>query len=69
MERVRQLSEKRRGVLVFTVLAVLTVIEYVLAVNNIPVIVLIVLFLMKAALVLNYFMHFGRLFSSGEGEH
>ena len=69
MERIKQLSDKNRGVLVFAVLAVLTAIEYVIAISGLPVIILIVLALFKAGLVLVYFMHIGRVFSSGEGAH
>jgi heme/copper-type cytochrome/quinol oxidase subunit 4 len=69
MEWLKKLSEKNRGVVVFIALAILTAIEYVLAITGMPVIILVVLALLKAALVLNYFMHIGRLFSSGEGGH
>jgi heme/copper-type cytochrome/quinol oxidase subunit 4 len=67
MNRGKPLSEKGRGVVVFAVLAVITAFEFVVALSGSPVTVLVVLALIKAGLVLNYFMHFSRLFSAGEG--
>jgi cytochrome c oxidase subunit 4 len=58
----------RRGVIVLIALAVLTVIEYFVAVFELPVIVLILIALLKAAAVLWYFMHIAKVFGGGE-EH
>ena len=69
MEWFKQLSEKNRGVVVFIALAILTAIEYVLAITGMPVILLVILAVFKAGLVLYYFMHIARLFSTGEGGH
>lgn len=68
MEKAKK-SEFMRGIYVFIALAVLTGAEYVLAVNAIPVIVLVVIGLLKAAAVVVYFMHVKRVFSSDEGGH
>jgi caa(3)-type oxidase subunit IV len=67
MEQNKSVSELRRGVLVFTVLAVSTGIEYFLGTIQSPAIFLWVIAILKAALVLVYFMHFSRLFGR-EGE-
>ncbi|GIV63727.1 MAG: cytochrome C oxidase subunit IV family protein [Chloroflexota bacterium] len=64
----KKLDELKRGVLVFLGLAVLTVIEYYLGTHEAAVIFLWVVALLKAGLVLVYFMHIGRIFRS-EGEH
>ena len=61
-------SELNRGVMIFIGLAVLTVVEYLLAVNQLPVILLWIIAFGKAALVVWFFMHIFRLFRS-EGGH
>lgn len=61
-------NELTRGVIVFAALAVLTVIEYFLGVAEAPAILLAIIAVIKAALVLWYFMHIARLFKS-EGGH
>jgi cytochrome c oxidase subunit 4 len=63
-----KLDELKRGVLVFLGLAVLTVIEYYLGTHEVAAIFLWIVALLKAGLVLVYFMHIGRVFRS-EGEH
>ncbi len=63
-----KMDELRRGALVFLGLAVLTVVEYYLGTHEAPAIFLWVVALLKAGLVLIYFMHIGRVFRS-EGEH
>lgn len=68
MEKAKK-SEFLRGIYVFITLAVLTAAEYLLATNNIPVIVLVVIGILKAAAVIVYFMHVKRAFSSEEGGH
>jgi heme/copper-type cytochrome/quinol oxidase subunit 4 len=56
----------REGVLIFIVLAVLTAIEYFIGIN-IGTAWLLVLALVKAALVVYYYMHIRRLSSADEG--
>lgn len=63
-----KMDELKRGVLVFIGLAVLTVIEYFLGVYEAAAIFLWIVAILKAGLVLVYFMHIGRVFRS-EGEH
>lgn len=60
--------ELKQGILVFLGLAVLTAIEYVVAITHLPAIILWVLALGKGGLVLWYFMHIKRLFRD-EGGH
>jgi len=59
----------RQGLLVFMALAVLTALEYFIGVNTSMVALLFVLLLIKAALVVYFYMHISRLFSSEEGGH
>lgn len=63
-----QSDELRRGVLVFVFLAVLTAIEYFIGTHELPVILLWVIALLKAGLVIWYFMHLKRAFRE-EGGH
>ncbi len=58
----------RRGIVVFAILAVLTIIEYFLAINEVPQILLWTTALIKLVLVLQYFMHIYRVFRSDEGD-
>jgi heme/copper-type cytochrome/quinol oxidase subunit 4 len=60
-------GELRRGVIVFIALAVLTVIEYFLGIWEVANILLWIVALIKAALVIWFFMHVFRLFG-GESE-
>lgn len=63
-------SALRRGVIVFAALAVLTAIEYLLGVNEAPAILLWIVALLKAGLVLWFFMHLPRVFNpDNEGGH
>jgi heme/copper-type cytochrome/quinol oxidase subunit 4 len=68
MEKGKKMSEKSRGVVVFVVLAVLTAIEYIIALSGVPAVVMFLLAILKAGAVLYYFMHISRLFSKSEGE-
>ena len=63
----KKFAALREGVIVFIVLAVLTVVEYVVGVNS-GTALLLVLALVKAGIVVNYYMHIRRL-SSSEGGH
>jgi heme/copper-type cytochrome/quinol oxidase subunit 4 len=58
-----------RGVVVFAILAVLTVIEYFLGTSAVPAVFLWLIALVKAGLVLWYFMHLARVFKPYEGDH
>ncbi len=58
-----------QGVFVFVALAVLTGVEYLIAVSTDLVGLIFVLLLAKAVLVVYFFMHISRLFSSEEGGH
>jgi hypothetical protein len=60
-------SELSRGVIVFITLAVLTVVEYFLAVSHLPSLLLWIIAFGKAALVVWFFMHVFRLFRSDGG--
>jgi heme/copper-type cytochrome/quinol oxidase subunit 4 len=61
--------ELRQGVMVFLTLAVLTAIEYVIGVNEIGVVFLWIIALIKAASVIWFFMHVFRVINPDEGEH
>lgn len=61
-------KELRTGVIVFIVLAVLTAVEYAAGVYQFPSVVLWVIALIKAGLVVWFFMHVARVFRS-EGGH
>ncbi|PKN85301.1 MAG: hypothetical protein CVU46_11500 [Chloroflexi bacterium HGW-Chloroflexi-8] len=62
----KKLNSLTRGIVVFFMLAVLTIMEYFLGINQVPQILLWIIAIIKMALVLNYFMHFYRLFESDE---
>jgi hypothetical protein len=57
-----------RGIIIFAVLAVLTGIEYILGINEVPSVVLWLIAVIKGGLVLWFFMHLPRVFNS-DGEH
>ena len=63
-----KLNALTRGVAVFVILAVLTVIEYFLGINDVHQVFMWLIALMKVGLVLWYFMHLPRVFKS-EGGH
>lgn len=65
-EKRKQPNELRRGVIVFIVLAVLTALEYELGILQAPSRYLWVIALLKAAAVIQYFMHIGRVFNPDE---
>ena len=68
MQNIKKAAELRQGVMLLVVLAVLTVVEYILAVTTGLWLLLVVIALVKAALVIQYFMHLPRVFGQG-GEH
>ena len=61
-------NDLKRGVVVFLVLALLTALEYVLGVSQVPYILMWLIALVKAGLVVWFFMHVFRVFGS-EGGH
>ena len=61
-------QELLRGVIVFLGLAALTAAEYLLAISGIPSFFLWILALVKAGLVVWFFMHVKRVFTD-EGSH
>lgn len=54
-------SAQRRGLIVFLALAVLTIIEYFIAVSLNSAVLLFIVALLKAALIVQFFMHVYRL--------
>ncbi len=71
MNEAREGRQMRRGLKVIIVLAVLTAIEFAVAVwldigANL---ILAIIAIIKAWLILDYFMHFTRLFSPSDEEH
>lgn len=60
-------TELKRGVIVFGVLALLTLVEYFLGVNLVPAIWMWLVALVKAGLVIWFFMHVFRVFDSQGG--
>ena len=65
----RKSAALRQGVFVFITLAVLTAAEYWIGVSTDKAALIFVLFLIKATLVINFYMHVSRLFSPEEGGH
>lgn len=61
-------AELRRGVMTFLALAVLTAIEYVLGTLENTTVLLVLIALVKAVLVLWFFMHLPRVFTEGGHE-
>jgi caa(3)-type oxidase subunit IV len=60
-------KKKKVGVVVFTILTILTVIEFAIALLETNLTFLLVLIaLAKASLIIVYFMHIGRVFSNSE---
>ena len=59
----------RQGINVLIWLAVLTVVEFLIAASSGAAIALSVIALMKAALIVQYFMHLSRVTSSEEEPH
>jgi riboflavin transporter FmnP len=60
-------QQLRVGVLTFLALAVLTGVEYLVAISAFPVLILWLIALVKAGLVLWFFMHVARVFRSQGG--
>ena len=62
-------SALKQGVLIAVYLAVLTILEFFVAVSFMSVLVLTVIAVIKAALVAYYFMHIYKLSAEHEGDH
>ena len=58
----------RRGIVVLIVLAILTAVEYYVSLSQASMVVMFLIALLKAAAILQYFMHVRKLWSE-EGEH
>lgn len=57
-------AAQKTGLIIFAVLMVLTIVEYVVgAVENPSVVLLFIIGLVKAALIVQFFMHIARLWS------
>ena len=62
-------AEYRRNIIVFVVLAALTLIEFFIAINLAsPAVPLFIIALIKAGLIVNYFMHINRLWQPEDHE-
>lgn len=68
MKNTARSSALTRGVIIFALLAVLTVVEYFLGIYHVPQILLWIVALLKGGLVLWFFMHVGRVFLP-DGDH
>lgn len=68
MSESNKTAEFRQGVIVLVILAVLTAIEYGIAVTTQLWAALVVIGVIKAVLVIEYYMHLPRVMS-GEGGH
>jgi cytochrome c oxidase subunit IV len=60
-------NKLRVGVLTFVALAILTAVEYIIAISGLPVVILWAIALVKAGLVIWFFMHVARVFDSQGG--
>ena len=67
MNRSGKAAELRQGVIILVILAVLTVVEYLLATTTGLWPVLVVIALVKARIVVQYFMHLPRVLGQGGG--
>jgi cytochrome c oxidase subunit 4 len=61
-------ADMRRGVVILGILAVLTVVEFLLATMTSLTFLLVIIAFVKAGIVIQYFMHLPRVFSE-EGGH
>jgi len=62
-----KLHPLKRGVVIFLLLGILTIIEYFLGINQVPQILLWTIAVIKLLLVLQYFMHIYKVFGSDDG--
>ncbi|MCG8347812.1 MAG: cytochrome C oxidase subunit IV family protein [Chloroflexales bacterium] len=66
--KAKKATALRRGVVILVILAVLTIVEYFVGVSFNSAWLLLLIALIKAWVVLQYFMHLPRVFSA-EGDH
>jgi caa(3)-type oxidase subunit IV len=66
--KTKKATALRQGVVILIILAVLTIVEYFIGISFNSVWLLLLIALVKAGVVLQYFMHLPRAFS-GEGDH
>lgn len=64
-----KLHPLQRGVFIFLLLGILTIIEYILGINEVPQILLWTIAIIKILLVMQYFMHIYKVFKSDDGGH
>ncbi|HEY9077960.1 MAG TPA: cytochrome C oxidase subunit IV family protein [Anaerolineaceae bacterium] len=69
MQKSPKSIELRRGIVVFVALALLTGLEFLIAQLELTPVLLWILLLLKAGLVLWYFMHINRLWKTEGGDH
>lgn len=62
-----KLHPLKRGLVIFALLGILTIIEYFLGINQVPQILLWTIAVIKVLLVLQYFMHIYKIFRSNDG--
>ena len=62
-----KLHPLKRGLVIFVLLGILTIIEYFLGINQVPQILLWAIAVIKVLLVLQYFMHIYKIFGSNDG--
>ena len=63
----QNISPLKRGLLVFGLLAILTVIEFYLGINDVPSFLLWIVAIIKMLLVLQYFMHINKVINPNRG--
>jgi hypothetical protein len=63
-----KMNPLNRGVVIFIILAVLTGVEYILGINEVPAVLMWLIAVIKGGLVLWFFMHLPRVFNP-DGEH
>ncbi len=62
-----KLNSLTRGIVLLAILAVLTAVEFLIARLEVATVLLVMIALVKAGLVIWYFMHLPRVFRSEEG--
>jgi heme/copper-type cytochrome/quinol oxidase subunit 4 len=67
MKSLSKMNALTRGLVLFIILAVLTAVEYILGINEVPSVLLWIIALIKFGLVLWYFMHLPRVFNADGG--
>lgn len=65
----QNISPLKRGLLVFSLIAILTAIEFYLGISDVPSILLWIVAIIKMLLVLQYFMHINKVINPNRGGH